>query len=231
MVAASAVGFAWHLPPRAPPGPDRDRGPHGRRLPAGRRHLLCLPARLARTALSLSQPRLGADYRRLGPVLFMRRLTGADTNHGHTPVTGITTTARTSCPHHDDAHPADHAPVYDGAHAHDHHHHDQPVSLRALVALGVSGGIIPCPAALVVLLSALSIHRSASASSSSSPLAWGWPRVGGHRHPDGLRPPADDPLPRGRPADPSLAAPDLLGGHDPARPGHRRPGVAPWIPR
>jgi ABC-type nickel/cobalt efflux system permease component RcnA len=33
------------------------------------------------------------------------------------------------------------------------------VSLRALVALGVSGGIIPCRAALVVLLSALSMHR------------------------------------------------------------------------
>jgi ABC-type nickel/cobalt efflux system permease component RcnA len=47
--------------------------------------------------------------------------------------------------------------VYDGEHAHDHGH--EPVSLRALVALGVSGGIIPCPAALVVLLSALSMHR------------------------------------------------------------------------
>jgi ABC-type nickel/cobalt efflux system permease component RcnA len=33
------------------------------------------------------------------------------------------------------------------------------VSLRALFALGISGGIIPCPAALVVLLSALSMRR------------------------------------------------------------------------
>jgi hypothetical protein len=48
--------------------------------------------------------------------------------------------------------------VYDGAHARDRHH-AQLVSLRALVALGVSGGMVPCPAALVVLLSALSIHR------------------------------------------------------------------------
>jgi ABC-type nickel/cobalt efflux system permease component RcnA len=41
-------------------------------------------------------------------------------------------------------------------HGHGHHHHlDGPVSLRSLVALGVSGGIVPCPAALVVLLSAL----------------------------------------------------------------------------
>ena len=36
---------------------------------------------------------------------------------------------------------------------------DGPVSLRALVALGVSGGIVPCPAALVVLLSAVSLGR------------------------------------------------------------------------
>ena len=33
------------------------------------------------------------------------------------------------------------------------------VSLRELCALGVTGGIIPCPAALVVLLSAFSLHR------------------------------------------------------------------------
>lgn len=33
------------------------------------------------------------------------------------------------------------------------------VSLRELLALGVTGGIIPCPAALVVLLSAFSLHR------------------------------------------------------------------------
>ncbi|HXW92084.1 MAG TPA: hypothetical protein VEK33_16160 [Terriglobales bacterium] len=33
------------------------------------------------------------------------------------------------------------------------------VSLRELCALGISGGIVPCPAALVVLLSAFSLHR------------------------------------------------------------------------
>ncbi len=34
-----------------------------------------------------------------------------------------------------------------------------PISLRQLCALGVTGGIVPCPAALVVLLSAFSLHR------------------------------------------------------------------------
>ena len=30
---------------------------------------------------------------------------------------------------------------------------------RSLLALGVSGGLLPCPSALVVLLSAISLHR------------------------------------------------------------------------
>ena len=34
-----------------------------------------------------------------------------------------------------------------------------PISLRQLCALGITGGIVPCPAALVVLLSAFSLHR------------------------------------------------------------------------
>ncbi len=36
---------------------------------------------------------------------------------------------------------------------------DKSVSLKQLLVLGVTGGIIPCPAALVVLLSAVSLHR------------------------------------------------------------------------
>lgn len=34
-----------------------------------------------------------------------------------------------------------------------------PVTWRSLLALGVSGGLLPCPSALVVLLSAISLHR------------------------------------------------------------------------
>lgn len=56
--------------------------------------------------------------------------------------------------HHDDHH----------THAHSsksaaHTHHTTTVSLRDLLALGVTGGIVPCPAALVVLLSAISLGR------------------------------------------------------------------------
>jgi nickel/cobalt transporter (NicO) family protein len=51
-------------------------------------------------------------------------------------------------------------------HAHgDHHHHGHPtqdtLSVRSLLAVGVSGGLLPCPSALVVLLAAISLHRIA----------------------------------------------------------------------
>ena len=42
---------------------------------------------------------------------------------------------------------------------HHHHHHDQDLSPRSLIAVGVSGGLLPCPSALVVLLGAISLHR------------------------------------------------------------------------
>ena len=83
----------------------------------------------------------------VGLALFLRRFGGRGAEHGHDHHHG-------HHHHHDHHGPHDHG---DGVHDHDHGH--QPVSLRALVALGVSGGIIPCPAALVVLLTALSMHR------------------------------------------------------------------------
>ncbi len=48
--------------------------------------------------------------------------------------------------------------------AHGHHDHDHaPAGLtrRSLVAVGISGGLLPCPSALVVLLAAISLHRVA----------------------------------------------------------------------
>ncbi len=46
-------------------------------------------------------------------------------------------------------------------HHHHHHHHEGGLSRRSLVAVGVSGGLLPCPSALVVLLAAISLHRVA----------------------------------------------------------------------
>src|SRR5262249_46485887 len=74
-------------------------------------------------------------------------------------------------PHdHDHDHPHDHSHdhdyVHDHAHPHDHQHgpgghtHAVPpgAAPRALLARGVSGGIVPCPEALIILI--LAIHAS-----------------------------------------------------------------------
>jgi nickel/cobalt transporter (NicO) family protein len=47
-------------------------------------------------------------------------------------------------------------------HGHDHSHEPEPgTGFRGLLAVGVSGGALPCPSALVVLLAAISLHRVA----------------------------------------------------------------------
>jgi nickel/cobalt transporter (NicO) family protein len=44
--------------------------------------------------------------------------------------------------------------------SHGHSHgHGQPLTMRGLIGLGVSGGLVPCPSALVVLIAAISQHR------------------------------------------------------------------------
>jgi nickel/cobalt exporter len=59
---------------------------------------------------------------------------------------------------------AKHAAAHRHGHEHHHHHeheHEHEVSRRSLLAVGVSGGLLPCPSALVVLLAAISLHRLA----------------------------------------------------------------------
>ena len=61
------------------------------------------------------------------------------------------------------AHVHEHPHSHTHSHAdHHQHHHTLPngsVSFRQLLALGITGGIVPCPAALIVLLSAVSLRR------------------------------------------------------------------------
>lgn len=47
-------------------------------------------------------------------------------------------------------------------HSDDHtHHHSLPqFTLRSLVSLGIAGGLVPCPSALVLLLSAIALHQT-----------------------------------------------------------------------
>jgi ABC-type nickel/cobalt efflux system permease component RcnA len=58
-----------------------------------------------------------------------------------------------------------HARAHSHGHEHHHHHHHgdegEAPSFRSLFAVGVSGGLLPCPSALVVLLAAISLHRVA----------------------------------------------------------------------
>jgi ABC-type nickel/cobalt efflux system permease component RcnA len=66
--------------------------------------------------------------------------------------------------HHPHLHHHTHRAGVEHAHPHAHqpHRHQHPqtmVAPRDLLALGITGGIVPCPAALVVLLSALSLNR------------------------------------------------------------------------
>lgn len=59
---------------------------------------------------------------------------------------------------HGDGESHTHDTLFGGAKPHAHTVTEK-LTLRSLVALGVSGGLVPCPGALVLLLSALSLHR------------------------------------------------------------------------
>ena len=47
-----------------------------------------------------------------------------------------------------------------GAHHH-HDHHGDDIGLRGILGIGAAAGLLPCPSALVVLLSAIALHRLA----------------------------------------------------------------------
>jgi nickel/cobalt transporter (NicO) family protein len=66
--------------------------------------------------------------------------------------------ARTTAHHqeHDDGHEHGHGHGHD--HGHGHHDHGD-LRPRALLAMGASAGLIPCPSALVVLLGAVAQHQ------------------------------------------------------------------------
>jgi ABC-type nickel/cobalt efflux system permease component RcnA len=54
--------------------------------------------------------------------------------------------------HHDHEHGHDH-------HGDHHHHDDDALTSKGIVGVGVAAGLLPCPSALVVLLSAIALHR------------------------------------------------------------------------
>jgi ABC-type nickel/cobalt efflux system permease component RcnA len=88
----------------------------------------------------------------LGVSLFVRRYAGIPTHHHHGH-------ADNHDHWHDHWH--DHGHHHSHAHLHPSTHEHAPgdVTPKELFTLGVTGGIVPCPAALVVLLGALSLGR------------------------------------------------------------------------
>ena len=56
--------------------------------------------------------------------------------------------------HHDHHHHRDHH--HDHVHSHDH---DHGLTSKGILGVGIAAGLLPCPSALVVLLSAIALHR------------------------------------------------------------------------
>ena len=58
-------------------------------------------------------------------------------------------------------HHHDHAHGHGHGHDHEHHHHDHDSALtsKGILGVGIAAGLLPCPSALVVLLSAIALHR------------------------------------------------------------------------
>jgi ABC-type nickel/cobalt efflux system permease component RcnA len=61
--------------------------------------------------------------------------------------------------HHDHDHDHQHSHEHSASDHHGHSHHIDKITPGNLIALGVSGGLVPCPSALVVLLSAITLNR------------------------------------------------------------------------
>ena len=59
------------------------------------------------------------------------------------------------------AHPHPHSHTHPHTHPHSHpgHDHGEPTTRGGLLSLGISGGLVPCPEALVVLMISMSLRR------------------------------------------------------------------------
>lgn len=108
----------------------------------------------------------------MGVWIFYRRLTNPLGDHGHSHNLGEEHN------HHDDegqAHSHSHHPDDESHHSHTHSDETSPmlgsrprsrsacmetVSLKQILALGISGGMVPCPTAIVILLMAITLKKT-----------------------------------------------------------------------
>ena len=128
---------------------------HGRRLRARARDAAALAVHRPRAALPVADAGLGLLVVAVGAV-------GAATAAAHGRLGRP--------PPRDDDHASDtprrpppSPPTITTTHGHDHHHGttraDDALTSRGILGVGVAAGLLPCPSALVVLLSAIAIHR------------------------------------------------------------------------
>jgi nickel/cobalt exporter len=101
----------------------------------------------------------GLSVTGIGVFIFLRHLTGETGEHSHAPGEQhshwfVAMLKKPAPDRGSSAEPANRVAMAD-----DSKPSERALSLRELCMLGVTGGIVPCPAALVVLLSAFSLHR------------------------------------------------------------------------
>ena len=110
----------------------------------------------------IALPRLKTSIAKgsLSPVFEHSHPQGDRTQHSHKYVLN---TSREHLHIHDHGRP--HVHRHHDHHVHDHGHGDhshlppEQITWRNLLALGVSGGLVPCPSALVVMLGAIALNR------------------------------------------------------------------------
>lgn len=100
----------------------------------------------------------------IGLWLLAQRLRGVEAGHHHEEVAPPAAAPAEGGVHHHpsvaNAHSHSHSHSHSQSHSHSHSHSHGP-GTGSLLSLGISGGLVPCPEALIVLLFAVSIHRIA----------------------------------------------------------------------
>jgi nickel/cobalt exporter len=96
----------------------------------------------------------GLSVAGLGSFIFLKHLTGETGDHPHAPGEQHSHWFLSIFKARTGTEPVKRAVISDGSKP-----AGPALSLRQLCMLGITGGIVPCPAALVVLLSAFSLHR------------------------------------------------------------------------
>ena len=98
----------------------------------------------------------------IGAWMLYKRLRGTGHAHSHDHEHGHSHSHDHDHHHHDHDHQLGHDHPHDHTHEHGTHTHShvpEEVSWSGLVALGASGGLVPCESALVLLLSAIALRR------------------------------------------------------------------------